>query len=172
MLTQSELKRLLHYDPQSGQFRWRSGGRGYLAGDVAGHTSRRDGRVTIRIRGRLYMAHRLAWFYVHGKWPEGLIDHINRDASDNRIENLREATQAQNLWNRGHQHNSGTGFKGVTFDKRNQRYRAKIAVRGIQICLGRYDTAEEAAQAYAAAAAKHHGNFAYSETLPEVRSAA
>jgi len=88
------------------------------------------------------------------------IDHINRVKDDNRIENLRLATRSQNEANTGLRRNNSSGFKGVYFFKRTNRWLAKIAYDGLEIHLGYYDSAEEAAMAYNSAAVKLKGKFA------------
>ena len=108
ILTQVELKELLHYAPDTGGFLWRKGRSNVVAGTRAG-TPDKDGYVIIRIDKRHYRAHRLAWFYVIGVWPRAIIDHINRNPFDNRFCNLREATHSQNQHNRSMQANNTTG---------------------------------------------------------------
>lgn len=89
MITQSDLKDQLRYNPRTGEFRWLRGGRfNRLAGKSAGYRDP-DGYLLIRIGGVLYQAHRLAWLYMTGNWPNGgFIDHRNTDPSDNRWVNL------------------------------------------------------------------------------------
>jgi hypothetical protein len=92
--------------------------------------------------------------------PEDLgVDHINRNGLDNRRENIRLATRNQNMWNSGLQANNTSGFKGVTWRKRDKRWSATICVFGRPINLGNFRTAEEAHQAYARASAEMHGEF-------------
>jgi hypothetical protein len=159
VITAERLRELLAYDPTSGGFAWRVD-RGGLAkaGQIAG--SRNGiGYVNIRVDGRDYSAHRLAWLHVTGAWPAGQIDHINGVRDDNRIANLREATNAQNQWNRAHQ-GSVSGFKGVKWCKIQRKWRAELRKDGRKIHLGRFATAEEAHAAYCAAASEHFGEFA------------
>ncbi len=118
----------------------------------------------IGINQTRYFAHRLAWFYVHKKWPEHELDHINLDKSDNRIKNLREVTHANNMKNVKIRKHNSTGFKGVillrpTKLNRNKRdrYVARIVVDDKMIYLGNYDTPDAAHAAYADASQKHHG---------------
>lgn len=93
------------------------------------------------------------------------IDHINGDRLDNRRENLRVCTASQNSMNRGAQANNSSGYKGVIFDKNRVKWRAEICHGGKRLYLGRYNTAEEAAIAYNAAALKYHGEFAYQNVV-------
>src|SRR5882672_2364605 len=113
-ITAAYLRTILHYDPKTGIFRWRvrmSPARG--AGEIAGAKS--GNYIRIGIKRRWYQAHRLAWLYVHGKWPLYWLDHANGDKLDNRLENLREATHSQNQMNSRRAKHNTSGFKGVTF---------------------------------------------------------
>jgi len=87
------------------------------------------------------------------------VDHINRNPLDNRRENLRVCTHSQNCMNRPKQSNNTTGYKGVTYRKRDRRYEAQIKAKGKKYWLGSFTTAEEASQAYKEAATRHHGQF-------------
>ncbi len=100
MLTAERLRELLTYDPETGHFRWVFTKGCRAGGQIAG-TVRRDGYLCIAVDGRKHKAHRLAWFYMHGRWPHPEIDHINRSKLDNRLCNLREATRVENNANRG-----------------------------------------------------------------------
>ena len=88
-----------------------------------------------------------------------ITDHIDGNGLNNRRENLREATAAQNSYNRGAQSNSTSGLKGVSWHKRDQKWRASIVVNGRQKSLGYFETAGQAYSAYCAASAKEHGEF-------------
>jgi hypothetical protein len=158
MLTHEQLKELLHYDPETGVFTTRVA-RGNLSVDrKAGCKSR--GYIQLRIADRIYRAHRLAWFYVHGSWPDSEIDHINLVTSDNRIANLREATRKQNTTNTPARRNNRCGKKGVTFAKHAGKWRARIVHNGRPEHLGYFTDIEAAHAAYAAAARVHFGEFA------------
>lgn len=146
ILTLKTLHAVLSYDPSSGSFTWRVSRGRVKSGCVAG-TLNNNGRRMIMIDNRLYQAHRLAWFYVMGKWPEKEIDHINGRPEDNRLENLRDVSHAENKQNRLHADcDSKTGLLGV-LPHRN-RFRAVISLRGKQHYLGTFDTATAAHAAY------------------------
>lgn len=106
------------------------------------------------------MAHDLVWLYVHGRWPEDQIDHINMIPDDNRLKNLREATNAQNGANRRKHRDNTSGFKGVTWSAERKKWVASIGVNNKSIALGRYAKIEDAVAAYAEAARRYHGDFA------------
>ena len=157
MLTQSELKELLSYNPDTGVFHWVVTRGGARAGTVAGYKNNR-GYWHIWVNGRAYQAHRLAWLYEYGKFPEGGLDHINRIKVDNRLCNLREATAAQNNANTKTYKTNHLGVKGVRL--RGNRYQARIRVNGKTIYLGCFDSVEDAHMAYCSAAKKHYNEFA------------
>jgi hypothetical protein len=158
MITQDRLKDILSYDALTGKFRWRFKKRGRRAGSLAGGV-RPDGYVRINVDGSLQYAHRLAWLWVTGECPT-VIDHINRDPSDNRIANLRAATHSQNLRNQGIGRRNTSGFKGVSYFSARGKWRAYLSVNGKFTSLGLFKTATEAHEAHAAAEKSHFGEFA------------
>lgn len=93
MLTQARLKELFHYDKETGAFTHIKARRGVRVGKILGCLAN-NGYLVIRADGKLYLAHRLAWMYVHGAFPPDQLDHINRMRTDNRLCNLRLATNA------------------------------------------------------------------------------
>jgi hypothetical protein len=158
-ITADRLRWLLTYDPETGVFRWLgSTSRRVRAGTVAG--SNRQGYRRIRIDGRTYQLHRLAWLYMMEEWPDGDLDHINGDPSDNRWCNLREASQSLNNANSRVSRRNTSGFKGVRWNKGRRKWRAGIKVRGRPINLGNFDDRRDAALAYATAAYALFGEFA------------
>lgn len=157
-LTQGELRSLLHYDPETGVFRWVKPVGNIKAGSVAGtihHLGYRD----IQIAGRKYSAHRLAWLYMTGEWPAEEIDHRNTVPGDDRWENLREATCTQNNRNSRKRRSNTSGVKGVTWNVKDRRWRAQIRVDRRVIYLGNFADVSAAAAAYAAASERYHGEF-------------
>lgn len=158
--TAEDVRRIFNYDPETGEFRWRlSPNPKVVPGQVAGYVNK-DGRRRIGVNGRFYKAHRLAWLYVHGRWPSDMLDHVNGQPDDNRICNLREASRAENGMNRQRGKNNKSGYKGVHWHANNRSWRAQITACGRQRFLGSYSSAEEAHQAYVAAARELHGEFA------------
>jgi hypothetical protein len=158
-LTAERLRELLHYDPGTGEFTWLvSTSNRVRAGETAGTT---DGRYRqIKIDGRIYRSHQLAWLYVTGKWSSGHLDHINGDPSDNRLTNLRPATSSQNGANSRKGVNNKSGFKGVSWHAQNQRWRARIMVGRRQIFLGLFADPAAAHTAYITAAKEYFGEYA------------
>lgn len=156
MLTQKTLMELLSYDPATGCFVWNSARRNSVAaGDVAGSATW-NGYVGIKINGKRYLAHRLAWLYVHGVWTENQLDHINRIRNDNRLENIREVTNQQNHFNVTTQSNNTSGHTGVSWSAQHKKWQAYIMVNQKQNHLGHFASLEEAAEAYQKAKAVLH----------------
>jgi hypothetical protein len=153
------LRSILSYDPGTGDFKWLISKPRVRAGDVAGSV-RVNGYRQIVVAQRRYYAHRLAWFYVHERWPTKQIDHVDGDKLNNRIANLREATNQQNQCNRGLRADNSTGFKGVVWHKQRSKWCARLCVSGRQIHLGLFSCPVEAHRAYVEAVLLHHGEFA------------
>jgi hypothetical protein len=145
MITQKELKKLLHYDPDTGIFLWRKPSKRIRDNLVAG-TTHKTGYIEIRVKGKKYKAHRLAWLYTHGEWPKCNIDHINQNRSDNRIKNLREANHKENSKNAGMYKNNTSGVMGVrlTKGKIKRKWRAVICVNRRSIHVGYFEDKFEA----------------------------
>jgi hypothetical protein len=158
MLTLERLRELLIFVPETGLFYWKVDRPPVRAGVVAGGLNGR-GYIQICIDKHLYLAHRLAWLYMTGEWPPADIDHENLNRSDNRWTNLRDATRSQNGANQGIRSDNTSGFKGVFWCTTRKRWLATLNIDGKQKTLGRFDTPEAAADAYAAAARKHFGEF-------------
>ena len=152
-LTQEDLKESMHYCPESGAFARRIGA---LIIPVNGSTDS-YGYKQVRVNGKKYLAHRLAWLYMHGGWPPDQVDHCNGMRSDNRLKNLRLATNAQNRQNiRSAYSNSKSGALGVTWDKKTQKWQAKISLNGAKNILGFFENIADASAAYIAAKREIH----------------
>lgn len=151
------LQAFANYDASTGHFirRHRTSANapaGVPCGTVSG-----GGYRYIRVLGRHYRASRLAWLWVTGDWPAGVVDHANGDRQDDRWANLRLATSAQNCANAKLRADNTTGFKGVK--PLNGRWQARIGTGG-KHHLGTFDTPEEAHAAYVGAARVLYGKFA------------
>lgn len=170
-LTAERLRSLLYYDPATGVFTRRvatgSGGR-WNIGTVAGHILV-IGYWSICVDGASYLAHRLSWLYVHGKWPDAEIDHINMLKSDNRIANLRAVSHAQNMQNdHGPRENTRSGLRGVDWYKTS--YRARLRAGGVLVlCKTGFATAESASLAYEAARRRFHPMSSVCTTNPPIK---
>lgn len=150
------MREVIVYEPATGLF-WRkpavmAKGR-YLAGSRG-----KNGHTQIKVLGCRVAAHRLAWFYYHGKWPVGSIDHINGDPTDNRIANIRDVPHAINMQNRRTPSKGNkTGFLGVSPHK--GKFVAGLSVEGRRQYLGIFDTPEEAHEVYLTAKRKLHAGM-------------
>lgn len=161
MLTQGRLKEVLDYNPENGHFRWRKGsfynqGNERRAGSIDISNSHRS----IFIEGNKYLEQTLVWLYVYGYFPEDNIYHIDGDKQNNRLINLKPANKSQTCQSKNKQSNNTSGFKGVSFCKSKERWRATIRVNKKLIHLGYFTCLEKAAQAYKEAAIKYFGEFA------------
>lgn len=170
-LTQEYLKECLEYDPETGRLVWKERPvchfvnevvckrwNGKLAGKQAGSRTQK-GYTTLRIARHPYLAHRVIWRIIWGAWPVEQLDHINGDKSDNRLGNLREASNAENCRNKKAHRNNKLGYKGVTRGREN-KFHAEIALSDRRVYLGTFSSPEAAHAAYCRAADNYFGVFA------------
>lgn len=177
MHTPEFLSKILSYDPEKGTFSYLTATEDMFpnakfphvicaswnaknAGQLAFTTRGTNGYLLGSVMGERMFAHRVAWALHMGRWPEHYIDHINGNRKDNRISNLREATHGQNLCNQGAYANNTSGYKGVSWNRVNKRWQAKIRVNSKLLHVGEFTCPKEAHNAYCEAAKKHHGEFA------------
>lgn len=170
------LRECLDYDPETGAFRWRRRPREHFvterawkvtntrcAGKPAGHLDKASGYIVIGIshcgRWRLYQAHRLAIALADGEWPDGEVDHVNRDKAYNPRANLRVCSHIENIRNQGKRAAGKNRLKGAYYHKRIGRWQATICANYRQIHLGYFDEEAAAHAAYCAASVEHHGSF-------------
>jgi hypothetical protein len=155
------LMHLLIYDAETGVFTWRfpmKNGQ-VKAGAVAGHVNA-QGYLTTNIRGVGYRLHRLAWLFEHGAWPKGVIDHLNRVRTDNRIANLRDVSHRVNAQNVMAPNVNGTsGVRGVSWNKLNRNWGVRISTKEGYKHIGCFASVDEAKAAYLAAKKIHHEGF-------------
>lgn len=160
MLTQERLKEILHYNRHVGVFVWRDKTRPRTYGKTAGSAVKNKGYVKLHIDGKDYPAHRLAWMYVHGEFPDGQIDHTDGDKSNNLISNLRVVTQAQNSMNMKRNASNTSGIKGVCFCKEKGKWEAAISRGGKRVYREWFDTAAEAGLALKDKRSAIHAEYA------------
>jgi hypothetical protein len=150
-ITHARLLELVSYDPSSGEFtRLVMAAPNAMKGDLAGSYSS-QGYVVVALDGRKYNRGRLAWFYVHGHWPNPEVDHINRVRDDDRIENLREASRTLNLINVGNRSDNTSGFRGVNWNSRVGKWRARLGHTELGHFTDIHDAADVVREARAAA---------------------
>jgi hypothetical protein len=158
-LTAERLREVLSYDPNSGLFVWKVKKSRAIAGSVAG-TNHVKGYIVISVDGNIYLAHRLAWLYVHGVWPDESIDHRDCNRSNNIMSNLRLATFSENNRNQPIRRNNTSGQKCVHWSKSSNKWQVRIWGDGKRIYLGSFVSQQEANEAYKKAVIEIHGEFA------------
>jgi len=170
-ITIADLRLLLRFDAATGNLIWlprsasqvRSGKQseadrwnGRYAGRMAFTAPTNSGYLSGAIHKKPLLAHVVAWALLSGRWPDGEIDHINGDRSDNRACNLREVSRIENQRNRCLPGNNTSGRIGVSYNKRDQRWTAHIGVDGKHVSLGYFPRKDDAITARAAAEARHN----------------
>lgn len=143
-MTQDELKEILDYNSITGVFTWKiSPSRRAKIGDIAGYSDR--GYTIIRYNYKNYKAHRLAWLFIYGVIPK-MIDHIDRNGSNNSIDNLRISCYSENNKNKSKYSNCKSGVTGVSYSKKDSKWKPTIKVNGKTINLGYYDNFDDAVE--------------------------
>lgn len=148
-----EIKEVLNYCPSTGHFNWAAGGKGKRRESRRAGYYDDSGYLRVKVLGKAYLAHRLAWAIANGKWPVGDIDHINRVRDDNRLSNIRDVSRADNLHNNNLHEKLGTSSGVAGVSKSNLLWHAKISINNKTVCLGRYTTVNQAHQVYLTAKA-------------------
>lgn len=158
----AELHRRFRYDPVSGKLYWRISppGSHVMVGDEAGCWD--NGYRRVRIARQQFLVHRVIWAMAYGWWPDE-VDHQDLDRSNNRLDNLREATRTQNAQNMPRPSSNTSGYKGVHWRADRHHWRVLIRCDGKSVYLGSFATAEDGHAAYRAAAKRFHGEFARAE---------
>lgn len=149
MITQKRLKEVLFYNPETGVFIWLEKPNPYASiklGVQAGGDNG-EGYWQININGESYYAHRLAWLYMEGYWPEHEVDHKNLIRDDNRWKNLRHVTTTCNNRNRPVFKSNTSGVTGVHWNKKDEKWMSKITVNKVRIYLGSFQSFNKAVKA-------------------------
>lgn len=144
-----------HFRYEDGVLRRRCGRHAGTSGTVT-----KAGYVSIVWNGKRHYAHRLVWLWFNGKWPEGVIDHIDGNPLNNCIENLREATKSQNAANSGATR-AKSGAKGIRWYEPLKKWHARMVKDGREVHVGYFEDFEEAKQAHARKAKELFGDFAW-----------
>ena len=158
-LTQWRLKEVLHYNPDTGAFTWTKCTGAAKAGSAAGCVKTASAALrycVIRVDSALHRAHRLAWLYMTGDYPSGLIDHVDGNGLNNRWCNLRQCSHSENQQNRVKQVNNRSGYLGVSWAKYQNKWQAQITVRGDHKHLGFFEDPQEAHKVYLMAKSQIH----------------
>jgi len=142
-LTAERLRELLHYDPDTGEWRWlKTLSNRAPAGSIAGSTC--DGHAIIAIGRRIHYCHRLAFLYMTGEWPKGDVLWRNGDRMDNRWANLLNVSRSESAMARATSSRNTSGVKGVSWSEWHQKWLTYITVRGKRINLGHFEHIEDA----------------------------
>lgn len=159
MIDHRKLLEILSYEPETGLFKWKETNGGRVAGRNAG-VLLSNGYIQVMFDRVRYSGQRLAWFYVHGEWPEVEVDHKNCNRSDNSLSNLRLADKRQNRWNSTPTKNASSKWKGVSFDRgRKKCWKMSFTLPDGKILQKRFEDEREAAEEYMFLALEHHGEF-------------
>lgn len=164
-ITQSQLKDNFHYRNDIGRFVWKVAKGWVKPGRIAGTVNGDNGYRYIKLNGVHYLEHRMVWLYVHGRLPEGEIDHINGDKKDNRIVNLRQCTRSQNEINKGLSRVNTSGCKGVSWHAQSKKWRARLKVNKKEVHLGTFENKSDAERAYKLFLQNTHGDFLLAGSL-------
>ena len=156
VLTQERLRELLDYDSETDVFRWKVNRSNIKAGTITGCRCKKRGYLLIGVDGGIHLAHRLAYCWMTGGWPEHQIDHRNGVRDDNRWTNLRSATHIENCHNLKKSEKNKSGYTGAFYWEDRDVFISSIRANRRRCFLGYFSTAEEAHAAYLAAKARLH----------------
>lgn len=156
-LTQDDVKKMFDY--RDGNLYWKTTKRTNFIGKRVGYLQP-NGYTRVNIKGNLKYLHRLIFLYHYGHWPKDQIDHIDGDPSNNRIENLREATNTQNNYNKTKYSRNTSGYKGVSWNKSAKKWEAYVTIDGERKYLGIYEDMQDAVQIASNARRVLHVEFA------------
>lgn len=155
-LTQERVRELFDYDAENGILIRKKDEYGRVVNRPCGHKPINRGYGEVGIAGKTYKVHRIIWLWYYGDWPVNFIDHINQNKMDNRIENLRDVSNSENIQNTKLYSTNSSSYPGVSFNKHANKFMAYIWINNKRLYLGYFATAEEAFLAYQLAKIEHH----------------
>lgn len=157
VLTAQEVRELFEYNNLTGELKWKTTGKGRKLNKIAGSKDR-HGYLQTRIHKKIYFNHRLIWLHVYGEWPQQVIDHIDGNPLNNKIQNLRDVSRRTNQENqrKAASSNKTTKLLGSSLNKSTGKYVSTIQVNKKTIYLGLFKTPEEAHQKYLQAKRELH----------------
>jgi hypothetical protein len=148
---------LLEYNQESGKLFWKADRKGHLLKGKEAGSVNANGYIVIKVEQRHYPAHRLAWFIVHGIWPEQDVDHIDGKKTNNKLTNLRAVTRSVNLLNAvKEQGRSNTGIRNISFYKKKQKYYVRIQHEGKMLYSKTFSSLDAASKAAEKARSEHN----------------
>lgn len=144
MITQKRLKEVFDYNGETGMFTWKiTKSSKSIKGNLAGSVSDK-GYLTVRIDGGFYRLHRLAWLYITGSHPEGQIDHIDRNKTNNKFNNLRITSNTENCRNKTMNKSNTTGVTGIYWRKSTKKWQVSIKVNYKSVHIGCFNNLKDA----------------------------
>jgi len=156
-LTQVDVRALFDYDAENGWLIRKRTRAGNPWNKPTGHKPTHKGYGQVKIDGKMYLTHRLIWLWYYGTWPQYFVDHIDRNPMNNRIENLEDKKNEENLHNTGIRKTNTSGFSGVTWINRDKRFQVKIRFgKGRRKHIGYYKTLDDAILAAKKAKIEYH----------------
>jgi hypothetical protein len=159
-ITFEDASNMFELNSKEGNLIWKvSNSNRVKIGDIAGHYNKKNKAIVVGINGNTYYAHRIIFLLVTGRWPDGEIDHIDGNRLNNVPSNLRECTRLQNQRNLGISARNKSGVKGVSWDSKRKLWFVCISTGKKTKALGRYNSLEDAAEAYQKASIQFHGEF-------------
>ena len=138
----TDLREFVEYLPDTGEFKYLYKSSNQAIGHITRGTEHGGGYLVVSVKGKRYKAHRLAFYLVHGRWPEQ-IDHINGIKDDNRLSNLREVDNQLNQWNTD-KRNPKSGYKNVYWRAQRNKWQVKISTENGLLYVGSFSCKEEA----------------------------
>jgi hypothetical protein len=159
MITQDQVKELFNYDKRTGDLTWKAPlNCSIKIGAAAGYVDA-NGYLISQIAGKKYKNHRIIFLYCHGYLPP-ILDHIDADKLNNRIDNLRVCTLSENSHNANIRKDNKSGIKGVSFSRSSKKWLAQIQVNGKKIYIGLFDSIKCAEKAVRERRSLIHKGFA------------